>query len=356
MACSAWARSSGDFILATEQSSGIAQVNSVGGHDRSSHPAKRCLGGAKRCGCPRSARAGGRAGPGGAPVPSPRQRRLTPPVETPSQPALPSVDARGWMLRPRAGRWGQPCRWALPVSPIAAGRPRRRTDLGWTYTLAGATEHRERAGRLHRRAARRPRRPREPGSGRSRRFVGGVTAGHRVHGPERILHRCECLAGAAPAGWPASPVPWCSWPVDCWPHGSGARYPRHGGLLLGIDLRWHRLWDSGQCLAGAAGRFAGQAHGWQWSSWALALICVAGTAVMLWPARVMSAWALPQAQAAARGRAAVSLGRLPLRFGGLHAVRGGLHRLHDLCGGAAALAGSHPPPLSRCSMPCWAWR
>ncbi len=34
---------------------------------------------------------------------------------------------------------------------------------------------------------------------------------------------------------------------------------------------------------------AGQAHGWAWAWWALALGCVAGTLILLWPARVLGA-------------------------------------------------------------------
>jgi predicted MFS family arabinose efflux permease len=76
----------------------------------------------------------------------------------------------------------------------------------------------------------------------------------------------------------------------------GARDPQHSGLLLG-------MYYSGTGLGIVASALvvpwllevtAGQMHGWRWSWWALAALCAAATAVLLWPARVMQAWSAPQ--------------------------------------------------------------
>jgi MFS family permease len=77
----------------------------------------------------------------------------------------------------------------------------------------------------------------------------------------------------------------------------GARYPRQGGLLLGIYYGGTGLGivASALLVPWLLERFAAQAHGWQWSWWALALVCALATLVLAWPARVMSRWALPQA-------------------------------------------------------------
>ncbi len=218
-------------------------------------------------------------------------------MENAPQPALHSVDARGWCL---ALALSVGAAVSLGITRFAYGLllPAMRTDLGWTYTLAGAMNTANALGYFMG-ALLTPRllRSRDPGEllwgGALMATVFMALSGFFTDANALLVQRL--LAGIASAlvfvagGLLAARL--------------GARYPRHGGLLLGTYYGGTGLGivASALLVPWLLERFAGQAHGWQWSWWALALICAAGTAVMLWPARVMSAWALPQAQAAAGG-------------------------------------------------------
>lgn len=218
-------------------------------------------------------------------------------MENAPQPALHSVDARGWCL---ALALSVGAAVSLGITRFAYGLllPAMRTDLGWTYTLAGAMNTANALGYFIG-ALLTPRllRTRGPGEllwgGALMATVFMALSGFFTDANALLVQRL--LAGIASAlvfvagGLLAARL--------------GARYQRHGGLLLGIYYGGTGLGivASALLVPWLLERFAGQAHGWQWSWWALALICAAGTAVMLWPARVMSAWALPQAQAAAGG-------------------------------------------------------
>ena len=77
----------------------------------------------------------------------------------------------------------------------------------------------------------------------------------------------------------------------------GARDPRRSGLLLGVYYSGTGLGivASALLVPWLLEATAGQLHGWRWSWWALAVLCAAASAVLLWPARVMQTWAVPQA-------------------------------------------------------------
>jgi predicted MFS family arabinose efflux permease len=84
----------------------------------------------------------------------------------------------------------------------------------------------------------------------------------------------------------------------------GARDPQRGGLLLGLYYggtgvgivvsAWLVPW-----VLDLSGNYA---HGWRWAWWALALLCVLASMLLLWPARVMAQWAQPVAAAQAAHR------------------------------------------------------
>lgn len=78
----------------------------------------------------------------------------------------------------------------------------------------------------------------------------------------------------------------------------GAQVPGRSGLLLGLyygGTGWGISLSA--LLVPAVLGVAPAPHGWTWAWWALALACVAATAVLLWPARVLNGLALPVAAA-----------------------------------------------------------
>ena len=82
----------------------------------------------------------------------------------------------------------------------------------------------------------------------------------------------------------------------------GARYPQHSGLLLGMYYGGTGLGIvlSALLVPWVLELAHGQAHGWRWAWWMLALACLASTAVLVWPARVMAQWGLPTPAPGAR--------------------------------------------------------
>ncbi len=75
----------------------------------------------------------------------------------------------------------------------------------------------------------------------------------------------------------------------------GAQDPARGGLLIGL---YYSGTGVGIVLSAAVVPWVldvtqAQAHGWRWAWWGLAALCVLGSAVLLWPARVMGRWAAP---------------------------------------------------------------
>ena len=84
----------------------------------------------------------------------------------------------------------------------------------------------------------------------------------------------------------------------------GARAPAHAGLLLGVYYGGTGL---GIALSAVLVPWVlelaqTQLHGWRFAWWALAGVCVAGTLLLRWPARVMAQWDVPvQAQGQKHG-------------------------------------------------------
>lgn len=68
-----------------------------------------------------------------------------------------------------------------------------------------------------------------------------------------------------------------------------ARTPERGGLLIGLYYggTGFGIVLSALLVPAVLQAAAGQPHAWAWAWWALALGCVVGTLVLLWPARVM---------------------------------------------------------------------
>ena len=75
----------------------------------------------------------------------------------------------------------------------------------------------------------------------------------------------------------------------------GARYPRHSGLLLGMYYGGTGLGIvlSALLVPWVLDATHLQSHGWRWAWWGLALACAVGSAVLVWPAQVMAQWGLP---------------------------------------------------------------
>ena len=82
----------------------------------------------------------------------------------------------------------------------------------------------------------------------------------------------------------------------------GARYPQQSGLLLGTYYGGTGLGIvlSALLVPWVLELAHSQAHGWRWAWWMLALACAAGTAALVWPARVMAQWGLPTPAPGAR--------------------------------------------------------
>ncbi|MDO5691465.1 MAG: YbfB/YjiJ family MFS transporter [Pseudomonadota bacterium] len=69
----------------------------------------------------------------------------------------------------------------------------------------------------------------------------------------------------------------------------GARLPEHAGLLLGLyygGTGWG-IALSALGVPALLGAAHGVPHGWAWAWWGLALACVAATAALAWPARLL---------------------------------------------------------------------
>ena len=183
---------------------------------------------------------------------------------------------------------------SLGITRFAYGLllPAMRADLGWSYTLAGGMNTSNALGyflgalatpwlllRLG------------PGTllwgGCVLASVFMAMSGFVLDAQALLLQRC--LAGIASAmvfiagGLLAARL--------------GARASQRSGLLLGVYYGGVGLGIVVSALAVPAllQATAEQAHGWRWSWWLLAAVCAVCSVVLLWPARVMSAWAAPVA-------------------------------------------------------------
>ena len=183
---------------------------------------------------------------------------------------------------------------SLGITRFAYGLllPPMRADLGWSYTLAGAMNTANALGY----------------------FLGALaTPGLlRRFGPSRLLWMGSLCASVFMA--------WSGFFVDAAPlllqrllagvasalvfvaggllaARLGAHYPQRAGLLLGMYYGGTGLGivASALLVPWLLEVTTNQLHGWRWSWWALAALCAAATVVLLWPARVMQAWAAPAA-------------------------------------------------------------
>jgi MFS family permease len=172
--------------------------------------------------------------------------------------------------------------------------PAMRTDLGWSYTLAGGMNTANALGYfvgalatpwLMRRVG--PSTLLWVGAVFSSAFM--VLSGFFTTAEPLLVQRL--LAGVASAlvfiagGLLATRL--------------GVRYPRHTGLLLGMYYGGTGLGIVFSALVvpwvleAAQLYLPLQLHGWRWAWWALALACALATAVLVWPARVMAQWGAP---------------------------------------------------------------
>jgi predicted MFS family arabinose efflux permease len=181
---------------------------------------------------------------------------------------------------------------SLGITRFAYGLllPAMRSDLGWSYTLAGGMNTANALGYflgalatpwLMRRLG--PSRLLWGGAALSSVFMG--LSGFFTNADPLLAQRL--LAGVASAtvfiagGLLAARL--------------GARHPAHSGLLLGMYYGGTGLGIvlSALLVPWLLEATAAQVHGWRWAWWALAAVCSAASLVLLWPARVMAAWALP---------------------------------------------------------------
>ncbi len=190
---------------------------------------------------------------------------------------------------------------SLGVTRFAYGLllPAMRDDLGWSYTLAGAMNTANAVGyligalftpSLLRRVG--PSVLLWSGSLLAALFMG--LSGFFTDANVLLLQRL--LAGVASAvvfvagGLMAARL--------------GARAPAQAGLLLGLYYGGTGL---GIALSAVLVPWVlelaqMQLHGWRFAWWALAGVCVAGTLLLRWPARVMARWDVPvQAQGQKNG-------------------------------------------------------
>jgi len=189
---------------------------------------------------------------------------------------------------------------SLGVTRFAYGLllPGMRTDLDWSYTLAGAMNTANAVGyllgalampSLMRRVS--PTVLLWAGSLMAALFMG--LCGFFTDATVLLLQRL--LAGVASAlvfvagGLLAARL--------------GSRSPTHAGLLLGVYYGGTGLGISlsAVLVPWVLDASAGQLHNWRFAWWALALVCFAATALLRWPARVMVQWEQPAGQATAAG-------------------------------------------------------
>ena len=188
---------------------------------------------------------------------------------------------------------------SLGITRFAYGLllPPMRTDLGWSYTLAGAMNTVNALGyllgalvtpRLMRRFG--PQRLLVVGAVLASVFM-GLSGFFTAAGPLLVQ---RLLAGVASA--------WVFIAGGLLAARLGSVQPQRMGLLLGLyygGTGWGIVLSAllvPAVLASAAAQ--GVPHGWAWAWWSLALACAAATVVLVWPARVLAQVAPPVAAVA----------------------------------------------------------
>ncbi len=201
---------------------------------------------------------------------------------------------------------------SLGITRFAYGLllPVMRDDLDWSYTLAGAMNTANAGGYLLGALAT-PWLMRRFGAARVL-LVGSLLAsvfmaasGFFIAAAPLLLQRL--LAGVASAfvfvagGLLAARL--------------GAQAPTHAGLLLGLYYGGTGWGISASALGVPAllDAAAGVPHGWAWAWWGLALLCLAGSAVLVWPARVLRDNTAPGAAPTAAARQVTHAAPLPWR-------------------------------------------
>lgn len=190
---------------------------------------------------------------------------------------------------------------SLGITRFAYGLllPPMRSDLGWSYTLAGAMNTVNALGYLLG-ALVTPRLLQRVGA--ARLMLAGAwlaslfmaLSGFFTDATPLLLQRL--LAGVASAfvfvagGLLAARL--------------GALQPARGGLLLGLYYGGTGVGIVVSALLVPAALEAAQArpHGWTWAWWGLAAACALASAALAWPARVLHRLAAPGAAAAGAGR------------------------------------------------------
>jgi predicted MFS family arabinose efflux permease len=207
------------------------------------------------------------------------------------------MDARAWAL---AVALSLGAAVSLGITRFAYGLllPAMRTDLGWTYTLAGAMNTANALGYFIG-ALLTPRlmRSRTPGE----LLCSGAVMATLFMGLSGFFTDAAMLLAQRLAAGVASAVVFVAGGLLA--ARLGARFPRRGGLLLGMYYGGTGLGIvlSALVVPWLLDFCAESPHGWRWSWWAMAVVCAAGTAVLAWPAREMSRWPLPKAVAGQAG-------------------------------------------------------
>jgi len=178
---------------------------------------------------------------------------------------------------------------SLGVTRFAYGLllPGMRTDLGWTYTLAGAMNTANAVGyllgalampALMRRIS--PTVLLWTGCLLAALFMGlcGFFTDATVLLVQRLLAGVASALVFVAGGLLAARL--------------GSRAPAQAALLLGVYYGGTGLGItlSALLVPWVLDAFASQPHSWRFAWWALALLCFAATALLRWPARVMAQW------------------------------------------------------------------
>jgi len=162
--------------------------------------------------------------------------------------------------------------------------PPMRADLQWSYTLAGAMNTANALGYLLG-ALLTPHLLRRAGAGRL--LLAGSALASLFMGLTGFFTDAAALLGQRVLAGMASALVFVAGSVLA--ARLGSLRPGRGGLLLGLYYGGTGLGISLSALLvpplldAASDRM----HGWAWSWWALALVCFAATAMLVWPARVL---------------------------------------------------------------------
>ena len=200
---------------------------------------------------------------------------------------------------------------SLGITRFAYGLllPSMRVDLGWSYALAGAMNTANATGYFLGALA---------CPWLMRRFgpslllvAGSVLAGVFMVGSGFVTQTEGLLAQRLLAGVASALVFVAGGLLAA---RLGARDPQRSGLLLGIYYGGTGVGIvlSSLLVPVALEAAQGALHGWRWAWWGLGALCLVFSLVLVWPARVMAAWAAP---VAATGAVPATFRWRPFGFG-----------------------------------------